>query len=103
MSASIHPSPLDMRSVERALTELLVLEEAIKPMQKRINEIREWCKSQGSFATDNFVVSVKPRNQVRLVGLKAAIEALGIEILESNGLIQEIEVFLVNVSKKGLS
>ncbi len=69
-------------------------------MVKRITQIKDWCKEQGSFSTEEHVVSIKHRTQDRLVGLEAAVLALGLETLEKNGLIQQIEITLVNISKK---
>lgn len=94
-------NPVVHAEVEQLLSELLELEANVKPMIRRINEIKEWCKEQGSFCTLQYVCSVQGRMQKRLIGLQAAIDAMGgEEALEELGLIQIIEFLTVHVGRK---
>lgn len=80
--------------IESVLKEYLVLQDQIKPIIQRIDEIRSWCKEQGSFSTPNYVCAVTPQTRTCMAGLDKTVEALGREILEEHGLIY-ISTFLV--------
>lgn len=83
---------------EQLLSELLNLEEELKPKIKRLSELKEWCKERGSFATASYICVVKEREQVRLVSLETAVRRLGRETLEMFSMIQIIKFKVVNVS-----
>ncbi len=86
--------------VNALLAEYLALQEELKIKGKRYDEIRNWCKAQGTFATDQYVCAVKLQTRVGLAGLETVTTALGREILEENDLIRESEFLLVSVSPK---
>lgn len=87
--------------VNAALKELLILEAKVAPMLKRIGEIKEWCKEQGSFHTDKFVCVVQPRTQRRMVSMADAAHILGgEEILEELDLINYVQFLIVAVAEK---
>lgn len=91
-----------MNSSDQSLKELLALEAEVKPKLKRIEEIKTWCKDQGSFATLHYVCAVIPRQRTCLVSLDKAVTALGKEMLESFNLIQTVTFSIVNVSEKSV-
>lgn len=93
---------MDQGQIDIVLDELLNLEDDIKPKLKRIEEIKTWCKEQGSFCTDYHVCSIKEHTRTAIVSLKKAVDALGKEMLESFGLIQTTEFKTVHVSKKSI-
>ncbi len=82
------------------LQEIVELEAALKPMVRRLKELKEQCKDKGSFATDIYVCSVKEQTRTGLVGLERAIDALGREMLQSFDLIQTVLFKTVHVSRR---
>lgn len=89
-----------MTDVDVILHELLVLEADVKVKVKRIDEIKTWCKQQGSFDTEMFVCAVKERSRTGLVSLQKAIDAIGEEILRDNNLIQTSTFLIVMVAAR---
>lgn len=89
--------------VEQVLAELLLLEQEVKIKSKRIDEIRKWCKEQGSFSTMNYVCVVKPRTRVGLAGLEVVAAAIGQDILEQFNLIKQSTFYMVTVSPTTLA
>lgn len=86
--------------IEGVFMELVSLQEYLKPKIKRMEELKTWCKTLGSYATENYVCSVRPQEKVCLVSLDKAIEALGRSLLEEKGLIQTVSFEVVSVSPK---
>jgi hypothetical protein len=89
----------NLTAVEALLTEYLKLLEDIKPMSKRIEEIRAWCKEMGPFATDHFVCSIEDRERTGVVPLQELIEILGKEKIEALGLTKTCAFSIVHVSR----
>lgn len=83
---------------DKDLKELVELELLVKPMLKRINEIKELCKLQGSFYTANYVCSVKSLERRGLPGLAEVQKAIGKDILEEYGLIKVSSFLIVHVA-----
>lgn len=83
------------------LKELLLLEADVKVKNKRIAEIKEWCREMGSFATDRFLCSVKEHERRGMVGLDKAIQLVGKDTLEEFGLITASTYKTVHVSEIG--
>lgn len=81
------------------LEELLLLEAQIKPMLKKISEIKDLCKKVGSFYTTGYVCTVTMQTGERLAGLKAVSEVIHPSILRKHGLIQQFESIYVRVAR----
>ena len=81
------------------LEEFLHLQKAVKPMLKRIEEIRSLCKERGSFFTANYVCSVKLQERRGMAGLDECIDALGQELLDKHELIRLSSFLLVYVAR----
>lgn len=95
----MHPFPLD--DVDSMLSELIELEEEVKIAHKRIDEIRTWCKTQGSFCTNQYVCTVMPRSRTGIAALDKVVAAIGMDILEQNQLINVTFFQIINVAKRG--
>ena len=93
-------SAVNLKYKNTLLKELLDLEAEVKPKVKRIEEIKTWCKDQGSFSTDSFVCSIKPHTREGMVPLSIAVERVGRDTLEEFELIKMTEYSTVNVSPK---
>lgn len=63
--------------VDQLMEELLELERNIKPMMARIDEIRDWCKQEGTFSTKNFVCAVKDVTRNQMSGIETVCTILG--------------------------
>lgn len=87
-----------MKPTEDELRELLVLMDKVKIMSKRIEEIKDFCKERGSFATKNFVCAVLAQQRVGIAPLKEVIDCFGRETLEKYALIKLSEFQIVKVS-----
>lgn len=85
---------------EKLLEEYLALKELIKPIDKRIEEIRTWCKNKGPFCTQNYVCSVEVRQRTAMVSLEEAIAILTKEVIEKLRLSRTSEFKLIHVSKR---
>ncbi len=91
-----------MTHLDEMLQELIALEQDVKIKYKRIEEIKAWCKEQGSFATDHHVCSVKEHTRTGLAGLDVVAKALGRDLLEDLDLIRVSQFLTVHVSKRCL-
>lgn len=87
---------------DEMLSELIELEEEVKVASKRIHEIREWCKAQGSFCTEFYVCSVQPRSRTGIAALDKVVKALGRDILEEHELISTSSFSVISVTRKGM-
>lgn len=89
-----------VKDIDATLEELLDLQLIIKSQMKRAEDIKNWCKEVGSFATDKYVCAVEKRTRVGLVGMDEAIRILGKETIELMKLSKASEFLLVHISKK---
>lgn len=76
---------------------MVALQAQIKQMQKRVDEIKKWCKEIGSFYTANYTVSIVKRTRVGLAGLPEVLEFIDAAILHKHGLIRSSQYELVEV------
>lgn len=81
------------------LEELLSLEAQVKPLLKRIAEIRTACKAYGSFYTANHVCTVKIQERKIIAGLAEVTRFIDSKILERYGLIRESKAYIVHISR----
>lgn len=86
-----------MDYVNAMFEELQIREAAIKESQKRVDEIKAWCREQGSFTTDRYICSVTPRVRTSLVSLDKVAEIIGWEIIEKENLIKTTEYLTVQI------
>lgn len=88
--------------INELLEELLCLEREIRPMLQRIDEIKTWCKIQGSFSTDLFACVVQPMSRRSLVGLEIMKKVLRVtdEELVELGLLKTVIFMTVHVGRK---
>lgn len=91
---------MDVAEVNEAMAELLLLKAFVKEYESRIDELNTWCKSQGSFSTDRFVVAITERSRQCMVSVEKAVEIADIGWLKDKGLIQTVNFEVVNVSVK---
>ena len=82
---------------DEELEELLTLEGAVKGMIKRINDIRDKCKLQGSFYTTKFICTVKERTRIGIAPLECVEDALGRDVLEQHSLIRISKYHIIQV------
>jgi len=68
------------------LLELYTLEQEVKEKQKRISEIKEACKSKGSFSTRDFLCQVKVVDREMIGPSDALVNTFGREALTRLGL-----------------
>lgn len=83
---------------DEVLKELIKLEKEVKIKSKRIQEIRDACKTKGSFCTFSFVCSVWEQERTAIAGLQECIAALTKEVLEGHELIKTSRFLLVKVA-----
>lgn len=88
------------KEVNDLLEELLRLEKRSKKDLKRISEIKDWCKQQGSFSTNKFVCAVGTRSKTCLISMDEATSRLGFDFIEEYSLAKTVSYLVVNVSKK---
>ncbi len=88
--------------IDSIIEEYLYLREEVRPLLARIEEIRSWCKSQGSFSTERFVCVVKTKNRRCISGLDTLLKVLGKseEELIELGLMRIISFLDVTVGEK---
>jgi hypothetical protein len=91
MSTSI-PSDLE-------LEEYLVLSAKIKFLEQRVSEIKEACKTIGSFSTDKYVCAVTDQERRGIAGLSEVEKALGKDLLYQHGLIRLTVFQVVRISE----
>lgn len=91
---------MDVATIDDLLFELITLEHEVKPLKKRIDEIKQWCKATGSFSTINYVCAVKELERRSLVSIEKAKDLLGMEFLEHNGLIYVSNYQVVSIVEK---
>ena len=91
---------IDELLIEGVLKEYVELEKQLKPMNKRMAELKEWCKQLGTHATMNYVCSVRTQERTGIVSLANAEELVGRPFLEKNGMIKTTTFEIVSVSKK---
>lgn len=81
------------------LEEYLNLTARLKFIQERVDEIKETCKSVGSFSTGKYVCAVTDQERRGIAGLDEVIKALGKDVLYQNGLIRLSVYQVVRVSE----
>lgn len=86
--------------IDGVFKELVSLETELKPKVKRLSELRDWCKGLGTYATENYVCSVRDQERRCLVSLDKAADALGQSFLIEHDLIQVVSFQVVSVSPK---
>lgn len=86
-----------VKPTDKELEEMIMLQAQIKQMQKRVDEIKKWCRDIGSFYTANYTVSVVKRTRTGLAGLPEVLEFIDAAILNKHGLIRESQYELVEV------
>lgn len=92
-----------MSAEDLILEEYLKLDREIKEKTKRLEELKEWCKSKGSFATQLFVCALMPRERTSLAPLDEVAAALGKDALERFNLIRRHSFCIVQVTRSGLA
>lgn len=90
---------MKLQVTDEDLAELLSLEAQVKPLLKRIAEIRNACKVQGSFYTANHVCTVKEQERQIIAGLAEVSRFIHPKILERYGLIRISTAYIVHIAK----
>jgi hypothetical protein len=89
-----------LRITDSVLRELVETERQIKALEKRATQIRDACRERGTFSTPRFVVLVTSVTQTRLAGLEDVSAVVGRGVLQTAGLIKEINFKTVKVEAK---
>lgn len=84
------------------LEELFSLLQDAKVIDKRIEELKAYCKDKGSFYTKDYVCAVNGRSRMSMVGVEEAIAKLGKEFLMGHNMIRSHNFLAVTVAKKEL-
>lgn len=80
------------------LKEFLELQETIKLLTKRLDEIKEMCRGRGTFHTSRFACVVVEQSQERLAGLGEVCKIYDRGELEMHGLINRTVSLIVKVA-----
>lgn len=88
-----------IRPTDADIAELLLLQQQVKAMTKRIDEIKKACKKAGSFFTAQYTVSVISQSRVGLAGLEEVKEYIHEDILNKYGLIRKSEFLIVKIGQ----
>lgn len=80
------------------LKEFIMLQEQVKYLTKRLEELKALCKARGSFSTDRYVCAVMEQQRTGLAGLKEVEKVLGLELLQRFNLIRTSPYLLVKVT-----
>lgn len=91
---------MDVNAVDAMLYELISLQKEVKPINQRIDAIKQWCKEAGSFSTMNYVCAVKEQERRAMVSIEKAKDLIGMEFLEHSGLIYVSRYHIVVVEEK---
>jgi hypothetical protein len=89
-----------MKLTNEILKEYLELEKAAKEIEKRMSEIKEAAKDQGSFSTRDCVVAVSEYTRESLAGLKEVEKVIDKALLVRHGLVKVTEVRTVKILAK---
>lgn len=89
-----------MKLSNEVLSELLELEELIKPLKHRIEEIRTAIKDKGTFITSEYAVTVKPGLREYMASVDECSTKIGLEKLKIYGLIKVSCFKTVSVCKR---
>ncbi len=86
---------------DKQLREFLEIQQRIKDLEKRLGELKQLCKSVGTFSTDNYAVVIVEQTQERLASLQDVVKIFGYTKLQKYGLINAIKFSVVKVSPIG--
>ena len=89
-----------MKITNECLEELITLEESMKIISKRVDELKTACKERGTFSTGMYACVVSEQTRVGLAGMADVISVVGREVLELHGLIRTTTYLTVKVSRK---
>lgn len=80
------------------LKEFLELNDTIKQLTKRLDELKEMCRNRGTFHTSRFACVVVEQAQERLAGLSEVCKVYDRGELEMHGLINRSISLIVKVA-----
>lgn len=90
---------LIIRPTDSELEEFLFLQKLEKQTVKRLTELKDLCKQRGSFCQADYVCTVYEQEQTRLVGLKEAADAIGMQTLIQNDMVKVVSFCIVKVTR----
>lgn len=84
------------------LEEFVFLQKKIKEIDERLDEIKLYLKTKGSFCTGQYACVVYEQQRRAICGLEEAIIKLGVEQLERLEMIKHSKFLVVKVARMGI-
>lgn len=90
----------NLQMTDKMLEEYLRLQQEIKYMEARVQEMKVQLRHLGSFSTDNYVCAISTQIQQRIRPLSEVIVVMGPEVLHELDLIKVHTFETIRVAKK---
>lgn len=86
-----------MDLTNKVLEEYLILQQQIKDGKKILDQVKDACKTRGSFVTKDYACLVDTSHRVGLPGLDEVTRCIQRQTLEALGLIRTTEIVMVKI------